>query len=246
MATRKRFMTTTVRIAMMLMLALGSYTFASRDVYAQITHVSINQQLFNLGEYPKFRVNIVTDSDNYSKTQFIVRQGASEEILMIKPINKFLLLLKGVEDVKDPSAVLVIQEYRVNKWQELQRISLFSSEVSSVVTKTVLENEIKAVKSRLIQLQDPKLDETLTEPHCSLNALPGQTLWRIALQYSKEWKMTPQGSVVAIYEANPKAFNTRNISSLREDSQLQCPSSQVKDRYRDSQLAQRMYQELLD
>lgn len=246
MATRKRFMTKIVKVAMIFILALGSYTFASRDVYAQITHISINQQLFNLGESPKFRVNIVSDSENYRKTQFIVRQGASEEILMIKPINKFLLLLRGVEDVKNPSAVLVIQEYRVSQWHDVKRISLFSGEVLSVVTTKVLENEIKAVKSRLRQLQGAKLDETLTEPHCSLDSLPGQTLWRIALQYSKEWKMTPQGSVVAIYEANPKAFNTQNISSLRGDSQLLCPSSQIKDRYRDSQVAQRMYKELLD
>ncbi|MEC4725432.1 hypothetical protein HWQ46_07720 [Shewanella sp. D64] len=242
-------MAITVKIAVMFMLVLGSYTLVSRDAYAQITHVSINQQLFTLGEYPKFRMNIVADSDNYNKTQFIVRQGDNEEKLMVKPINKFLLLLSGVEDVNDPSAILVIQEYRVNKWREVKRFSLFSGDVSSVIAKAkpvVLKSEVKMVEKGLVLRQTSTPDEILADHNCLLDSLPGQTLWRIALQYSKEWEMTTQGSVVAIYEANPKAFNSKNISSLKEGAQLLCPSKLVKDKYRDSQVAQRKYQALLD
>lgn len=240
-------MAITVKIAVMFMLVLGSYTLVSRDAYAQITHVSINQQLFTLGEYPKFRMNIVADSDNYNKTQFIVRQGDNEETLMVKPINKFLLLLSGVEDVNDPSAVLVIQEYRVNKWREVKRFSLFSGDVSSVTAKTVvLKSEVEMVEKGFVLRQVSTPDEILADNNCSLSSLPRQTLWRIALQYSKEWEMTTQGSVVAIYEANPKAFNSKNISSLKKGAQLLCPSKRVKDKYRDSQIAQRKYQALLD
>lgn len=240
-----------VKIAMMLVFIAGSCIFSSFDAQAQITHVSINQQLFTLGEHPKFRMNIVSDKSNYKKMQFIVQQGDSEEILIVKPINKFLLEAIGVEDVNDPSAVLVIKEYRVNKWRNVKSLPLFSGDARSknVAVKAkplVLRNEVKVKQNRLVELQVSKSGEILTDPNCSLESLLGQTLWKIALQYRKEWRMTTYGAVVAIFEANPKAFSANNVSSLKADSQLFCPSNAVKDKYRDSQLAQDMYKELLD
>lgn len=234
------------KVMTLFIFVLGSFTFVNRDAHAQITHVSINQKLFSLGEYPKFRLNIVSESGNYSKMQFVVQQGGSEERLMVKPINKFLLLLTGVEDVVDPSARLVIREYRVNKWRDVKRFELFSGDEQHVTPrakKKVLESEIKRVESRLVQLQGAG---ALNDGACQLSTLPGQTLWRIATQYSKEWGMSPQGGAVAIYEANPQAFSAESISSLRADSKLMCPSDLIKNKYKDPNVAQRTYKALLN
>ena len=170
---------------------------------------------------------------------------------MVKPINQFLLLLTGVEDVNDPSAVLIIKEYRVNKWHKVQSFPLFSDDVQPIsvtkqAQKQALKDQIRVVQQRITQLQTPTSDVVLTEADCSLDWLSEQTLWSIALQYSKQWKMTTQGGVVAIYEANPQAFNSKNISSLKAYAQLYCPSNAIKDKYRDSQVAQGMYKALLD
>jgi FimV-like protein len=239
------------KIVMALILFVGSYMFSCLDAHARITHVSINQQQFTLGEYPKFKMNIVSKDANYKKMQFIVQQGNNEEILMTEPINRFLLQLTGVEDVNDPTAVLIVKEYRVNKWRNVKRFPLFSADVKPIsltvnAEPSRVKNEIKVGQNRPIPLQVRKPDEALADIHCSLNSSPGQTLWRIALRYRKEWQMTTYGSVVAIYEANQQAFNAQNINSLKEGGQLFCPSNAVKDKYRDRQVAQSRYKELLD
>ena len=237
-------MTKIVMTAMVVLFILGSTIFACRFAHAEMTHVSINQQLFTLGGYPKFRMNIVSDSSNYSKIQFIVQQGGNEERLMVKPINEYLLQLTGVEDVDDPSAVLIIKEYRINKWQNVKSFPLFTNTVglaSVKVDKHTLKNKIKVAVGSDSLKPNSKAGVGLVDDDCSLDLISGQTLWKIGRDYSKEWQMSTQGSVVAIYEANPKAFYAKRISSLRADSQLRCPSNLIKEKYRNKQVAQRTY-----
>ncbi|WP_050774354.1 hypothetical protein [Shewanella benthica] len=121
-------MTIMIKVALCLILFITAPFIGVGDAAAQITHVSINEQQFILGGYPKFRLNIVSQDVSLYKMQFVVRQTSGEERLMVKPINNFLLLVIGVEDVVDPRATLVFREYRVNKWRDVKVFSLFEGQ----------------------------------------------------------------------------------------------------------------------
>jgi len=92
---------------------------------AQVSHVSVNSRMFELGGYPKLRVNVIADNQDMSRLEFVVQQAGSEEKLMVEALNRFLVLLTGVEDVKDDKAKLLVREYRLDRWYEVKSINLF-------------------------------------------------------------------------------------------------------------------------
>jgi len=92
---------------------------------AQVSHVSINSRMFELGGYPKLRVNVIADNQDMSRLEFVVQQAGGEEKLMVEELNRFLVLLTGVEDVKDDKAKLLVREYRLDRWYEVKSINLF-------------------------------------------------------------------------------------------------------------------------
>lgn len=92
---------------------------------AQVSHVSVNSRMFELGGYPKLRVNVIADNQDMSRLEFVVQQAGSEEKLMVESLNRFLVLLTGVEDVKDDKAKLLVREYRLDRWYEVKSINLF-------------------------------------------------------------------------------------------------------------------------
>ncbi|RTR31254.1 hypothetical protein [Shewanella atlantica] len=271
-------MTRIIQIAVFSFLMISVQFLGASFAHAQISHVSINQQLFGLGDYPKLRVNIVSGHENLDKMQFIVRQSSGDERLMVKPINNFMLLLTGVDDVVDPSAQLIVKEYRVNQWHLVKTLPLFSDEqiAKGISDKTKAKSELKPEsKSKTKQKQveqkaefksdvvvstkkakpasavllamqtsnDSKVVD-LTEDNCVLEYGGNQTLWGIGTQYSQEWEMGTYGAILAIFEANPKAFNKGEISGLRADVILHCPSVSLKEKYRDNRTAKRIYEKL--
>lgn len=92
---------------------------------AQVSHVSVNNRMFELGSYPKLRVNVIADNQDMSRLEFVVQQAGREEKLMVEELNRFLVLLTGVEDVKDDKAKLLVREYRLDRWYEVKSINLF-------------------------------------------------------------------------------------------------------------------------
>ncbi|MGL5669179.1 MAG: FimV/HubP family polar landmark protein, partial [Shewanella sp.] len=106
-------------------------------VQAQVSHVSINSRMFELGAYPKMRVNVITDNQDMTRLEFAVQQSGGEEKLMAEQLNRFLVLLTGVEDVTDPKARLLVREYRVDRWYEVKNLPLFdnASSAESPVTQ---------------------------------------------------------------------------------------------------------------
>ena len=92
---------------------------------AQVSHVSVNSRMFELGGYPKLRVNVIADNQDMSRLEFVVQQAGGEEKLMVEELNRFLVLLTGVEDVKDDKAKLLVREYRLDRWYEVKSINLF-------------------------------------------------------------------------------------------------------------------------
>ncbi|MDT3282859.1 FimV/HubP family polar landmark protein [Shewanella scandinavica] len=97
----------------------------SAQSMAQVSHVSVNSRMFELGGYPKLRVNVIADNQDMSRLEFVVQQASGEEKLMVEALNRFLVLLTGVEDVKDDKAKLLVREYRLDRWYEVKSINLF-------------------------------------------------------------------------------------------------------------------------
>lgn len=224
---------------------------------AKVTHVSINKQQFVLGENPKLKVNVVTESANLDKLQFIVKQKSGSERLMANPVNSFMLLLDGVEDVTDADAILIVKEYQINQWHEVKRMRLFdgvtisTSTIKSTTNPATISTAKQSTRSTLVgnkianTVVEPKdvvsavplLDSNLIAPNCQLTYDGQQTLWRIASMYAKDWQLSTYGAALAIFDANPKAFPKGNINNLRADVVLGCPSLAVKQRYLDGKFA---------
>ncbi|MFG0457351.1 FimV/HubP family polar landmark protein [Shewanella mangrovisoli] len=380
--------------------SLGLFALVcSACVQAQVSHVSVNSRMFELGAYPKMRVNVITDNQDMTRLEFAVQQSGGEEKLMAEQLNRFLVLLTGVEDVTDPKARLLVREYRVDRWYEVKNLPLFdnaSSAVSPVTqaktavvksskvaaaetsqlaassaksdttpvksTKIVQEvnlvtaeadvapvapvvvaavttevaatprtsgftfpedkSEIKAsstssssvvasdeakpkaVKSEVtkpetsksepskadmptpepstIEVESvqavaqtpadvPKVDKsttTIDSPEVkaaeatateaklvsSINAnatnlgecmldYHNETLWRIANRYAPEWKVNVYGAMLAIHDANPKAFSKNRINALKKDATLYCPSAEILSRYPDAQAARTSFED---
>ncbi|WAL79452.1 FimV/HubP family polar landmark protein [Shewanella sp. DAU305] len=109
----------------------------SAQSMAQVSHVSVNSRMFELGGYPKLRVNVIADNQDMSRLEFVVQQAGSEEKLMVEALNRFLVLLTGVEDVKDDKAKLLVREYRLDRWYEVKSINLFGEAKPTLATLTV-------------------------------------------------------------------------------------------------------------
>ena len=260
-------MTRMIKVTLCLILFISAPFIGGGDAYAQISHVSINEKQFILGGYPKFRLNIVSQDASLDKMQFVVRQTSGEERLMVKPINNFLLLVTGVEDVVDPSATLVIREYRVNKWRDVKVFTLFkgqqlSPELAAKSSAAHLSAENRSSRAPSSSYEIATMSQTsaplptakgkksaqyrdaLVDKSCTLNYTPEMTLWRIGTKHSKEWGISTYGAMIAIFEANPKAFNQGEISGLRADVSLRCPSRALREKYSNSKEAKQTFDAL--
>ncbi|QSX33254.1 fimbrial protein FimV [Shewanella avicenniae] len=99
------------------------------SAWAGTSHVSINQRLFDLGKIPLIKLNIVSDVTDTERLQFIVQQQSGEERLMVDRINDFMYLLQGIDEVTDPDAKLVVNEYLQQRWLTVASLPLFADSV---------------------------------------------------------------------------------------------------------------------
>lgn len=230
--------------------------------YGQVSHVSINEKYFTLGQYPKLRVNVVTDRRDTDRLEFVVRQSDSEERLMVDGLNAFLLLLTGVDDVTDPNAQLVVKEYQVNRWKEIKVIPLFKEGEFSEQQIAQAQASIFAVKATTEQQELPqKRAQPTAEPtsapintplasvdgvraDCQLEYKQGETLWRIGHRYASTWNTEEYATMLAIYEANLRAFDKKKITGLKKNAVLVCPSDALLQRQGDRRQALQKYQSL--
>lgn len=342
--------------------SLGLFALVcSAAVQAQVSHVSINNRMFELGAYPKMRVNVISDNQDMTRLEFVLHQSSGEEKLMAEQLNRFLILLTGVEDVTDPKARLLVREYRVDRWYEVKNLPLFdntSSATSSVSqAKTAVVKSSKAAKAETSQLAassaksdkttvkstkvvqevnlvtaeadvapvivaavtanvaaprasgftfpedkpdakassasslstEPSIAKPSTEPSAaqvssanadmakadkSINGIDvseaktaevtkiasstnanatssgecmldyhNETLWRIANRYALEWQVSVYGAMLAIHDANPKAFAKNRINALKKDAILTCPSAEILARYPNAQAAKASFED---
>ncbi|MGL6011284.1 MAG: FimV/HubP family polar landmark protein, partial [Shewanella oncorhynchi] len=81
-----------------------------------------------------------------------------------------------------------------------------------------------------------------TPEHCQLTYLAGETLWRIANRYAKDWDVSVYGAMLAIYEANPVAFSKNRINALKSNAVLSCPSKMILDQHSDAKEARAVFE----
>lgn len=265
----------------------------SATAVAQVSHVSINSRMFELGAYPKMRLNVITDNQDMTRLEFVVHQSTGEEKLMAQQLNRFLILLTGVEDVTDPKALLLVREYRVDRWFEVKSLPVFgadktpapevaepklaSTQTAKPVVGSTAKTTFAAAESTAVApiaaatdttntasspkgqstLMDAPLTSTLT-PHsnpkpspstalaseeCVLNYAANETLWRIANRYAAQWEVNMYGAMLAIYDANPKAFAKNKINALKKNATLYCPSKEMLTRYADAGEAKAIFED---
>lgn len=259
----------------------------SATVVAQVSHVSINSRMFELGAYPKMRLNVITDNQDMTRLEFVVHQSTGEEKLMAQQLNRFLILLTGVEDVTDPKALLLVREYRVDRWFEVKSLPVFGADktpepqvaepklastqtakpVVGSTAKTTLAAEsttVAPIATTTNTASSPKGQSTLMDapltstPHsnpkpspstalaseeCVLNYAANETLWRIANRYAAQWEVNVYGAMLAIYDANPKAFAKNKINALKKNATLYCPSKEMLTRYADAGEAKAIFED---
>ncbi|WP_186298698.1 FimV/HubP family polar landmark protein [Shewanella algae] len=293
------------------MLVLMLLTSVAR---AETAHVSINQRMFELGHLPLIKVNVVADSEDMTRLEFIVRQQGAAEKLMVQPINRYMVLLLGIDEVTDKQAELLVREYRINRWYELKRLPLFDTSVpvvlrsnrarvfaeqmpteppQTVMSIQALENKAienkaiearavpatvvssKVVQSSAVQAQRVKevagqpqsepqslgvpsasqavaapgrqvktLPIDSREPGCMLDFDGTETLWRVASRYAQNSHTHVYGAMLAIFDANPKAFSRGDIRNLRSDAKLHCPSSSLLESYGDKTAAKEKFEQM--
>ncbi|TVP13389.1 hypothetical protein AYI96_01810 [Shewanella sp. MSW] len=275
----------------LLMLVLMLLTSVTR---AETAHVSINQRMFELGHLPMLKVNVVADSEDMTRLEFIVRQQGAAEKLMVQPINRYMVLLLGIDEVTDKQAELLVREYRINRWHELKRLPLFDTSVPvalrsnrarvfgeqmpsesqrAAVQATTGASEavqLSAVQAQRVQevavqadaepqspgmssaslaivapgskVKAPPIEKR--EPGCMLDFDGTETLWRVASRYAENNHTHVYGAMLAIFEANPKAFSRGNIRNLRSDAKLHCPSSRLLQSYEDKAAAKEKFEQM--
>lgn len=234
-----------------IILAFVTLALFSTTVIAEVSHVSINQRLFELGGYPKLKLNIVSSHKNPNKVQYFLRQSVGEERLVAKPLNQFSVLISGVEDVVDSEAVLVVKEHRINRWREVSVLSIFdggsvnSQAVEEVASKPMPVKTQQPVKDSK-EIISTRTASTATvkvkiKENCTIGFNGSETLWRIGLRQSNVWGVSTYGAMLAIFDANPRAFRKDSINGLRADAKLQCPSQAILDRYSDAIAAEELY-----
>lgn len=128
-------------------------------VQAKLNHVSINSRQFELGQYPQLKINIVAEKSEAAGLAFYVkqRQGNEEQLekLMVQPINNYLLMVTGTENVTDKNAQLVIKKYRRNTWYTYLELALFSAPLSknsaNLARSPAITQSMDSVKAQAAQ-----------------------------------------------------------------------------------------------
>ncbi|MEZ9596719.1 FimV/HubP family polar landmark protein [Shewanella sp. 10N.261.52.F9] len=228
--------------------------------YAQVSHVSINQSLFELGENPNLKLNIVSSHNNLKKVQFSVRQADGEERLSTHPLNSFKVQVAGVSKVTDKNAVLIIKEYRVSRWYQVKIISLFNqglpesamdsyytadrskaSEQGTQVSEAVLADNKLAVALGFGEEPSIQKPQVMVPDNCSITFNGKESLWRVANRQAKLWGLSAYGAMLAIYESNPNAFNKQSIHGLKADAKLNCPSKDILEKHQNAKTAEQEF-----
>ncbi|WP_413490035.1 FimV/HubP family polar landmark protein [Shewanella baltica] len=186
----------------------------SAQSMAQVSHVSVNSRMFELGGYPKLRVNVIADNQDMSRLEFVVQQAGGEEKLMVEELNRFLVLLTGVEDVKDDKAKLLVREYRLDRWYEVKSINLFGEAKPASATLTAkAASGSKNTTAALVQKRADKVNaqsvKVAAESTRELEAKPATAVIAAANTHVDTQPTVPAAEVVTGFKF-PEAADEQN------------------------------------
>lgn len=186
----------------------------SAQSMAQVSHVSVNSRMFELGGYPKLRVNVIADNQDMSRLEFVVQQAGGEEKLMVEALNRFLVLLTGVEDVKDDKAKLLVREYRLGRWYEVKSINLFGESKPTSATLTAkAASDSKNTTTALVQKRADKVNAQLVKVAAEstpvMEAKPATAVIAAANTHVDTKPTVPAPEVVTGFKF-PEAANEQN------------------------------------
>lgn len=185
---------------------------------AKLEHVSINSRQFELGQYPQLKVNMVGDKNAVASLAFYVEQGrgakAVQEKLMVQPINHYLLMLTGTENVTDKTAQLVVKKYHRNTWHTVIKLPVFdapqSDNSAQLVQSQAMVQSLANVKAQAAQNAASSVTALVDSNHRAKQA-PSTQVAAPAPQAAKtEAQTAPSSEPIASSReaANPKAICT--------------------------------------
>ena len=97
---------------------------------------------------------------------------------------------------------------------------------SRIRTDIPVNDGVNVVKPQIVEPQNVQL--------CSIDKLPKDNLWRVAVRNHQQLNTNVYGAMLAIFDANPDAFYKQKIYLLMADSHLDCPSNTVLLKYQDA------------
>lgn len=110
---------------------LSSLLVINGYAVAEVSHVSINQTLFEVGEAASFRVNIV--AGDIDDVRFFIQDGENKERLSVKELNTFMLHVTGDNLISNERAELIVHEYRDGDWEKRQTFILFQKSSKPII-----------------------------------------------------------------------------------------------------------------
>ncbi|WP_298771544.1 hypothetical protein [uncultured Shewanella sp.] len=186
-----------------------STLLVSSSVFAEVSHVSINQTLFEVGESADFRVNVVAaDVDD---VRFYLHDGDNEERLSVEALNTFMLNVTGDRPVLSSNVSLVVHEYLDGEWQKRQQfpLALTSTPPTSTTQHSVSENNIEK------QLADKDDKASLTKADTEITLADNFAVDDMANDnLPVEVANTPNAGVEGNNAVNLSEANALNASSI--------------------------------
>lgn len=195
------------------------------NAYSEIKHISLNERMFEIGKVPILKINIVADQQHIPNLEFVLVQKNSEERLVVRQQNQFILVVMGQEKVYDINAKLIVR---------------YSNPIGSIP----LFNEIDYVEEANASSSGYPMQITPNSNSCTLEYDGDKTLWRLAKDYSAIWKTNVYSAMLAVFYANPDGFYQGKINGLRKNAKLSCPSEELLNYYRDNQNAKNIFDSL--
>lgn len=114
----------------------------SGSLLAQVTHISVNKMVPQLGGAPSLRVNIIAAPETLANLEFEIRQSHTQEQLLVQPLNQFLLQLSGKQAIKDAQARLIVRHQQDGQWRVIHESKVLSSDFGATSQSDVTQSKV--------------------------------------------------------------------------------------------------------
>lgn len=214
-----------------------------QSVSAQVEHVSVHKRLFEIGNLPMLKLNIVAPIDDITRLEFVLTQQNNDEKLLVQHLNPFMLLLMGLIPVTDVKAKIIVRSFERGHWHELMQIGLFpENELDNNISQ--ISHPPSASQPAYIAVNPQPSAISVSTKKCLLEYTGNESLWRLGTHYAEIWHTNVYGAMLAIYYTNLSGFNQQKINGLRKDAKLYCPTEQMQLKWVDKDSAKATFKSI--